>query len=171
MVFITGCVRLFHRKRPALTPFAQFLTHLLLQRIRCYPSALLKCSGRRLGTQTLPAVWSTLWGANEAPQYDRLTKRTSFVSGKMGLCVTPTLKWTQTSNQTKIVVHACYKHSFLAWCLKKKIISWGVSGLFEELGATLCLQSWTIRSLNNWDLLMSFSNLIILLFRVQEHLA
>lgn len=119
MVFITGCVRLFHRKRPALTPFAQFLTHLLLQRIRCYPSALLKCSGRRLGTQTLPAVWSALWGANEAPQYDRLTKRSSFVSGKMGLCVTPTLKWTRTGNQTKIVVHACYK-VFFGLVLKKK---------------------------------------------------
>lgn len=133
MVFITGCVRLFHRKRPALTPFAQFLTHLLLQRIRCYPSALLKCSGRRLGTQTLPAVWSALWGANEAPQYDRLTKRSSFVSGKMGLCVTPTLKWTRTGNQTKIVVHACYK-VFFGLVLKKKKSS------TEE--CRVCLRSW-----------------------------
>ncbi len=75
---------------------------------------LLKCSGKRQGTQTLPAVWSALWGANEAPQYDRLTKRSSFVSGKMGLCATPTLKLTRPGNQTKIVVHACYKQSFMA---------------------------------------------------------
>lgn len=85
-------------------------------RICCFPSALLKCSGRRAGTQTLPAVWSALWGANEPPQYDRLTKQRTFVSGKMGLCVTPALKWTRTGNQTKIVVHACYKQSFMAWC-------------------------------------------------------
>ncbi len=42
MVFITGHVKRFHRKRPAVTPFAQFLTHLLLQWIRCYPSAAIE---------------------------------------------------------------------------------------------------------------------------------
>lgn len=75
----------------------------------------------------------------------RFTKLSSFVSGKMGLCATPTLKWTRAGSPPKIVVYTCYKWSFMVWHTKTASVE-GKKGLFEELGMTTAT---TLDWLNN----------------------